>query len=131
MESTAPGPVVASVLEVIANLVIAAAVGSVTFILLVRSLRHLLWRVRRKLILSYILTGLLPIVLIAILFLVAGTLTLLAFSSYMVTLQASTNLVREVRAVAVAAAGELDAGPGGEAASRCWRATNAPWRRAE
>ena len=116
MESTAPGPVVANVLELIANLVIAAAVGSVTFILLVRSLRHLLWRVRRKLILSYILTGLLPIVLIAVLFLVAGTLTLLAFSSYMVTLGID-DLVREVRAVAVAAAGELDAGPGEEPAA--------------
>lgn len=116
MESTAPGPVVANLLELIANLVIAAAVGSVTFVLLVRSLRHLLWRVRRKLILSYILTGLLPIVLIAILFLVAGTLTLLAFSSYMVTLGID-DLVREVRAVAVAAAGELDAGPGGEPGS--------------
>ena len=116
MESTAPGPVVANLLELIANLVIAAAVGSVTFVLLVRSLRHLLWRVRRKLILSYILTGLLPIVLIAILFLVAGTLTLLAFSSYMVTLGID-DLVREVRAVAVAAAGELDAGPGDEPAA--------------
>ena len=114
--SAAPGPVVASVLEVIANLVIAAAVGSVTFILLVRSLRHLLWRVRRKLILSYILTGLLPIVLIAILFLVAGTLTLLAFSSYMVTLSVD-DLVREARAVAAAAAGELEAGGGGEPAA--------------
>lgn len=116
MESTAPGPVVANLLELIANLVIAAAVGSVTFVLLVRSLRHLLWRVRRKLILSYILTGLLPIVLIAILFLVAGTLTLLAFSSYMVTLGVD-DLVREVRAVAVAAAGELDAGPGEDPAA--------------
>ena len=116
MESTAPGPVVANLLELIANLVIAAAVGSVTFVLLVRSLRYLLWRVRRKLILSYILTGLLPIVLIAILFLVAGTLTLLAFSSYMVTLGVD-DLVREVRAVAVAAAGELDAGPGEEPAA--------------
>ena len=72
MGSTAPGPVIAGVLEIIANLVIASAVGSVAFILLVRSLRQLLWRVRRKLILSYILTGLLPIVLIAIVFLVAG-----------------------------------------------------------
>ena len=116
MGSAAPGPVVASVLEVVANLVIAAAVGSVTFILLVRSLRDLLWRVRRKLILSYILTGLLPIVLIAILFLVAGTLTLLAFSSYMVTLSVD-DLVREARAVAAAAAGELEAGDGGEPAA--------------
>ena len=112
---TAPGPVIASLLELIANLVIAAGIGSVSFILLVRSLRHLLWRVRRKLILSYILTGLLPIVLIAVLFLVAGTLTLLAFSSYMVTLRID-DLAGEARGVAEAAAGELDAGSGTEPA---------------
>lgn len=112
----APGPIGAGLLELIANLVIAASVGCVAFILLVKSLRHLLWRVRRKLILSYILTGLLPIALITCLFLVAGTLTLLAFSSYMVTLRMD-DLVREARAVAEAAAGELDAGSGGEAAA--------------
>ena len=116
MESAAPGPVAANVIELIANLLIASAVGCVAFILLVRSLRQLLWRVRRKLILSYILTGLLPIVLIASLFLVAGTLTLLAFSSYMVTLQVD-DLVREARAVAVAAAGELDTASGREPAA--------------
>ena len=113
--STAPGPVAAGVLELIANLLAAAAVGCVAFIVLVRSLRHLLWRVRRKLILSYILTGLLPIVLIASLFLVAGTLTLLAFSSYMVTLRVD-DLTREARAIAEAAAGELDAAAGGDPA---------------
>lgn len=111
-----PGPVGASLIEVITNLVVAAAVGSIAFILLVRSLRHLLWRVRRKLILSYILTGLLPIVLIGILFLVAGTLASLAFSSYMVTLSID-DLVREARAVAAAAAGELEAAGGGPPAA--------------
>ena len=109
-------PAAAGLLELIANLAIAAGIGYVAFIVLVGSLRRLLWRVRRKLILSYILTGLLPIVLIAVLFLVAGTLTLLAFSSYMVTLGVD-DLIREVRAVAVAAAGELDAGHGGETAA--------------
>ena len=104
-------PAVAGVLQFTANLTVAASVGYVAFIVLVGSLRRLLWRVRRKLILSYIFTGLLPIVLIASLFLVSSTLTLLAFSSYMVTLRID-DLVREARSVAAAAAGELGAGGG-------------------
>ena len=101
-------PAAAGLLQLTANLVIAASVGYVAFIVLVGSLRRLLWSVRRKLILSYIFTGVVPLVLIASLFLLAGTLTLLAFSSYMVTLRVD-DLVREARGVADAAAGELDA----------------------
>ena len=109
-------PAAAGLLQLTANLVIAASVGYVAFIVLVGSLRRLLWRVRRKLILSYIFTGVVPLVLIASLSLLAGTLTLLAFSSYMVTLRVD-DLVREARGVADAAARELDADGGADAAA--------------
>ncbi|MCE2542256.1 MAG: SpoIIE family protein phosphatase [Acidobacteria bacterium] len=109
-------PAAAGLFELIANLAIAAAIGYIAFIVLVGSLRRLLWSVRRKLILSYIFTGVVPLVLIASLFLLAGTLTLLAFSSYMVTLRID-NLVREASNVGAAAAGELDAGGGADPAA--------------
>ena len=109
-------PAAAALLQLTANLVIAASVGYIAFIVLVGSLRRLLWSVRRKLILSYIFTGVVPLVLIASLFLLAGTLTLLAFSSYMVTLRID-DLVRAARGVADAAAGELDAGGSADAAA--------------
>ena len=114
--TAARAPAAAGLLQLAANLVIAASVGYVAFIVLVGSLRRLLWSVRRKLILSYIFTGVVPLVLIASLFLLAGTLTLLAFSSYMVTLSVD-DLVRDVRGVADAAGGELAGRPGVAAAS--------------
>ena len=101
-------PALAAAAALAANLLIAASVGYAAFILLVGVLRRLLWRVRRKLILSYIFTGLLPMLLIGSLFLLGGTLSMLAFSAYMVTLGVD-ELVNEARGVAVAAAGELGA----------------------
>lgn len=45
---------------------------------------RLLWRVRRKLILSYFFIGVVPAALIFLFFLIVGALTLLSFSSYLV-----------------------------------------------
>lgn len=103
-------PAAARLLGLLANLSIAASVGYIAFMLLVGSLRRMLWSVRRKLILSYIFTGVVPLVLIASLFLLAGTLMLLAFSSYMVRVTVD-GLVQDVRGAAEIAAGELAANP--------------------
>ena len=46
--------------------------------------QRLLWRVRRKLILSYFFIGVVPAALIFLFFLIVGALTLLSFSSYLV-----------------------------------------------
>ncbi len=46
--------------------------------------QRLLWRVRRKLILSYFFIGVVPAALILLFFLIVGALTLLSFSSYLV-----------------------------------------------
>ena len=97
---------VVNLLDLAANLVIAATLGYLLFVLLLRLQRRLLWRVRRKLILSYIFIGLIPVVLIVTLFLLAGTLTLLSVSSFMVK-RSLDELVREASSAATAAAGEL------------------------
>src|ERR1700676_1351180 len=46
--------------------------------------RRLLWRVRRKLIISYIFIGFVPAILIVAFFLLAGVLLFSNFSSYLV-----------------------------------------------
>ena len=59
--------------------------GSVVAWRLSRVLRQrLLWRVRRKLILSYFFIGVVPAALIFLFFLIVSALTLLSFSSYLV-----------------------------------------------
>ncbi len=65
---------------------IAAIVGGTMVLWRVsRVLRQrLLWRVRRKLILSYFFMGVVPAALICLFFLIVGALTLLSFSSYLV-----------------------------------------------
>ena len=62
--------------EVAVNLVLVATLGYFLFILLVRLQRRLLWRVRRRLILSYVFIGLIPVVLVVAFFLLATTVTL-------------------------------------------------------
>ena len=106
--------IVVGLLELAANLAIAIAAGYGAIVVLVLLLRRLLWRVRRKLMLSYVFIGLIPVVLIVGLFLLTGTLTLLSVSSYMVKSNLD-DLVREARIVAAAAAGELDGRPDADA----------------
>jgi sigma-B regulation protein RsbU (phosphoserine phosphatase) len=65
---------------------------------------RLLWRVRRKLILSYFFIGVVPAALILLFFLIVGALTLLSFSSYLVTeklsdLQAQSRVYADMAAV--------------------------------
>src|SRR5712691_9429485 len=65
---------------------IAIAVGAVYYVfkLLVLAKRRLLWRVRRKLILSYVFVGFVPALLIVAFFLLCGFLLFYNFSSYLV-----------------------------------------------
>jgi phosphoserine phosphatase RsbU/P len=74
--------------------------------------RHLLWRVRRKLILSYIFVGLVPGLLIVAFFLLAGLMLFYNVSSYLVQSRVR-NLVDQGRFLAqtVVFEGERD-GPG-------------------
>lgn len=85
---------------------IAAIVGGAVVLWRVsRVLRlRLLWRVRRKLILSYFFIGVVPAALILLFFLIVGALTLFSFSSYLVKekladLQAQGRVYAEMAAV--------------------------------
>ena len=68
------------------TLVVVVSLGYVLVGSLMKAQRRLLWRVRRKLILSYLFIGLIPVVLVGAFFVLAGTLALLSASSFLVTL---------------------------------------------
>src|SRR5262245_49436165 len=65
---------------------LALAVGAVYVLvrLIILGKRHLLWRVRRKLMLSYVFVGFFPATLIVVFFLLCGFLLFYNFSSYLV-----------------------------------------------
>jgi sigma-B regulation protein RsbU (phosphoserine phosphatase) len=71
--------------------------------------RHLLWRVRRKLILSYIFVGLVPGLLIFCFFLIFGLLMLFNVSSYLVQSRVRT-LLDQARFLAQTIVLEVDRG---------------------
>ena len=95
-------------LDVAVNLLLAAPLSYFVSVLLLNLLRRLLWRVRRKLMLSYGFIGLIPVVLIVGFFVLAGTLTLLSVSSFLVKLSLD-DLVSEATAVAGVVAGNWPA----------------------
>ena len=75
---------------------------------LFRSIRHqLLWRVRRKLILSYVFIGVVPALLIICFFLLAGLLMFYNVSAYLMQSRMRT-LVDETRYLAQATAFEIE-----------------------
>src|SRR5437870_5347838 len=80
----APLPMFLAVADTVAALAI--AVGAVYFVvrLFIAAKRRLLWRVRRKLILSYIFVGFIPAILIVVFFLLGGFLLFYNLSSYLV-----------------------------------------------
>jgi phosphoserine phosphatase RsbU/P len=100
-------PPVVSVIDTIASVVIAVA----GLYFLVRGIalmkRHLLWRVRRKLIISYIFIGLIPAMLLLAFFLVGGVLLFSNFSAYL-TRTEFRNLGERVEGVARTAVAEIE-----------------------
>lgn len=81
LEAPLPGAMTATSGFATLGLVVALAVFS--WRLFVQVKRRLLWRVRRKLILSYIFIGVIPSVLILIFFLFAGSLMFMNVSAYL------------------------------------------------
>jgi len=77
-------PALVSVIDTVAGMAIAAGAAYflIQLVLLARS--RLLWRVRRKLILSYIFIGFVPAMLIVVFFLLGALLLFFNFSSYLV-----------------------------------------------
>ena len=101
----------AGLLDTATTIVIAALLAYLIIQLAFKLQRRLLWRVRRRLVLSYVFMGLIPVVLVGVFFLLAGILTLLSASSYLVKLSFD-DLVDEARIVANGVVAELQAGIG-------------------
>jgi len=80
-------PAFLGVIDTVAGLAVAIGVAYFAFQLLVLAKRRMLWRVRRKLILSYIFIGFVPAILIATFFVLCGLLLFFNFSSYLLQAQ--------------------------------------------
>jgi len=94
------------VLSSAATLALAVAVGVFVWRLFVLIKRQLLWRVRRKLILSYIFIGVVPSLLIVVFFLFCGAVLFMSVAAYLFK-SGYDKVVDDVRVVAQAAAVEI------------------------
>jgi sigma-B regulation protein RsbU (phosphoserine phosphatase) len=103
-------PAFLGVIETVAS--VAAVAGLVYFLfrLLVLAKRRLLWRVRRKLILSYIFIGVVPSLLILVFFLFAGNLVFMNVSAYLFK-DGYDQIMDDARLSAQAAATEIARNP--------------------
>jgi serine phosphatase RsbU (regulator of sigma subunit) len=99
------------VVDGVGSLALIAAAGYVLYRLLLHAKRRLLWRVRRKLILSYIFIGVVPALLIVSFFVVSGLILFLNVGSYLVK-NGVTNVTNEAVYLARMTALEIERGPG-------------------
>jgi phosphoserine phosphatase RsbU/P len=94
----------------ITTVALGIAVGVFAWRLFVQIKRRLLWRVRRKLILSYIFIGVIPSLLILVFFLFAGSLVFMNVSAYLFK-DGYDTIVEGARLSAQAAATEIARNP--------------------
>src|SRR3954468_11243798 len=73
-----------NVIDTVASIGLAIGAAYFAWTLVVLGKRHLLWRGRRKMILSYVFIGFIPAALIVLFFLLSGFLLFYNFSSYLV-----------------------------------------------
>jgi sigma-B regulation protein RsbU (phosphoserine phosphatase) len=99
-------PAFVGVIDTVAGLAIAAGAAYFLLQLFLLAKRRLLWRVRRKLILSYIFIGFVPAILIAVFFVLGALLLFFNFSSYLVQAEVRS-LNDRVRLAATSAALEI------------------------
>ena len=109
-------PAFLSVMETVAGLAVAAGLVYFLFRLLVVAKRRLLWRVKRKLILSYIFVGLFPAILLVLFALLCGFLLFYNLSSYLVQNRLRA-LADQARFVAQATALEVQRAGGQDVAA--------------
>jgi sigma-B regulation protein RsbU (phosphoserine phosphatase) len=109
-------PAFLSVMETVAGLAVAAGLVYFLFRLLVVAKRRLLWRVKRKLILSYIFVGLFPAILLVLFALLCGFLLFYNLSSYLVQNRLRA-LADQARFVAQATALEIQRAGGQDVAA--------------
>src|SRR5262245_4851171 len=107
-------PAFLSVIDTVASVALAIGTGYFIYQLIVLAKRHLLWRVRRKLILSYVFIGFVPAILIVLFFLLSGFLLFYNFGSYLV--QSRLRAIGEqARFLAQSTALEIQRGSGRDA----------------
>src|SRR5712691_6171298 len=107
-------PAFVGVVDTVAGLAIAAGAGYFLIQLFLLAKRRLLWRVRRKLILSYIFIGFVPAILIVAFFVLGALLLFFNFSSYLVQAEVRS-LNDRVRLAATSAALEIQRDGGRDA----------------
>src|SRR3954469_10980649 len=103
-------PSAARVASAIATIGLVIAVGMFAWRLFTQIKRRLLWRVRSKLILSYIFIGVIPSLLILVFFLFAGSLVFMNVSAYLFK-DGYDSIVESARLSAQAAATEIRGNP--------------------
>jgi sigma-B regulation protein RsbU (phosphoserine phosphatase) len=100
----------AAVLNAVATLALVVSLVWIGYRVFVLVKRRLLWRVRRKLILSYIFIGVVPSLLILVFFLFAGNLVFMNVSAYLFR-DGYDQIVDDARLSAQAAATEIARNP--------------------
>ena len=103
------------VVDTVAGLAAACGLAYFLFRLIVVAKRRLLWRVRRKLILSYVFIGFVPALLLVAFSLLCGFLLFYSFSSYLVQSRLRA-LSEQARFLAQSAALEIQRAGGRDAA---------------
>jgi sigma-B regulation protein RsbU (phosphoserine phosphatase) len=104
------------VVDTVAVLAAAVGVSVFGFRLIVAAKRRLLWRVRRKLILSYVFIGFVPALLLVAFALLCGFLLFYHFSSYLVQSRLRA-LSEQARFIGLSTALEIQRGGGRDAAN--------------
>jgi sigma-B regulation protein RsbU (phosphoserine phosphatase) len=109
-------PAFLGVIETVAGLAVVAGAAYFGFRVLLLAKRRLLWRVRRKLILSYIFVGFVPAILLAAFALLCGFLLFYNLSSYLVQSRLR-GLGEQARYIAQTTAFDLQRAGGQDAAT--------------
>lgn len=107
-------------LDTAASLALAVGLGYYLIRLLVRLQRRVLWRVRRRLILSYVFVGFIPVLLITVFFVLVGTLSMVSTSSFLVRLELD-DIVTDAGVIAAGIGREVAAGASSDVVLTRWR----------
>ena len=105
------GAALLDAIDTVGSLALVFGAGYFLYRLALRAKRQLLWRVRRKLILSYVFIGFVPALLIVAFFVVSGLMLTLNVGSYLVR-SGLSDVTEEARFIAEAAIRDLERRPG-------------------
>ena len=109
-------PTLVGAADTLGSVALIVAAGCLLIRVVPRARRHVLWRVRAQLILSYVFIGVIPALLIVAFFVVSGLVLFVNVASYLVT-NGFDNLENEAIYVARLTAIEIQRGPGPDGAA--------------